>query len=518
MKKLNPIIISGKEVLPLIEGGKGVAVSDGKSSGAWAKAGAVGTISGVFADIVDENGRVVPKVYTKKARPERHKELIEMSIKGGITQAKIAHEVSGGNGRIHMNVLWEMGGSIPILEGVMDSCENLMSTLKQKTPEKYQDKITAVGEKVQETLGALRFQYQKRLADAPPVVEGMLGEVKNLVHGITCGAGMPYKLAEIAARYGLYYYPIVSSARAFRALWLRSYKNCPEYLGGVVYEDPWLAGGHNGLSNSEDPTKPERPYERLVELRKQMNEFKLNTVPIILAGGVWNLKEFEEYIDNPDIGPIAFQLGTRPLLTQESPVAKAWQGCLRGLKKGDIVLQQFSPTGFYSSAVRNKFIQNLFDRKDTEMPFREKPEGIFSAPFQVSDSLTVYLTMHDQKRTQQYAKEGKEIAVRTPDTSLIFLSKEEYEQIKKDRIDCVGCLSACAFSGWSQATGHLDRIPDSRSFCINKTLTAIAHGESIDNNLMFAGHSAYRFGTDPMYKDGYIPTVEELIDALLKGN
>ncbi len=517
MKTLNPIIISGKEVIPLIEGGKGIAVSDGHSSGAWAKAGAVGTISGVFADTIDEKGQIIPKVYTRKSRAERHKELIEMSIKGGISQARIAHEIAGGNGRIHMNVLWEMGGSISILEGMMNSWENVMGNLTEKAPEKYQEKIIAVGEKVQQTLGTLRFKYQQRQAETVPVVDGMLGEIKNMVNGITCGAGMPYKLAEIASKYGVYYYPIISSARAFKALWLRSYKNCPEYLGGVVYEDPWLAGGHNGLSNSENPEKPERPYERLIALRKQMNEFKLDNTPIILAGGVWNLKEFEDYIDNPEIGPIAFQLGTRPLLTQESPVAKAWQGCLRGLKKGDVVLQQFSPTGFYSSAVRNKFLQGLMDRKDTEMPYVDKPTGIFVKPFKVSEAHTVYLTEYDLKRANKYQSGKKPHAVRTPDSSLIFLSNEEYDKIKQDRADCVGCLSACAFSGWSQANGHLDRLPDSRSFCINKTLTAIAHGESIDNNLMFAGHLAYRFGTDPMYKNGYIPTVEELIDALLSG-
>lgn len=517
MKNLNPILISGKEVIPLIEGGKGIAVSDGHSSGAWAKAGAVGTISGVFADIVDEKGQIVPKVYTRRTRQERHNELIEMSIKGGISQAKIAHEIAGGNGRIHMNVLWEMGGSIPILEGVMDSCEKLVGNLKQKTPEKYQDKLDAMAEKVQQTLGTLRFKYQQHLGETLPVVDGMLGEVHKLVHGITCGAGMPYKLAEIATKYGLYYYPIVSSARAFRALWLRSYKNCPEYLGGVVYEDPWLAGGHNGLSNSENPEMPENPYPRLVALRKQMNEYKLNNVPIIMAGGVWNLSEFEDYIDNPEIGPIAFQLGTRPLLTQESPVAKAWQGCLRALKPNDVVLQQFSPTGFYSSAVRNKFIQNLIDRKDTEMPYTEKAEGIFVKPFTVSAAHTVYLTQHDFKRAKEYQSTDRPIAVRTPDKSLIFLREEEDRQIKEDRTNCVGCLSACAFSGWSQLNGHLDRLPDSRSFCITKTLTAIAHGESIDNNLMFAGHRAYRFGEDPMYKNGYIPTVQELIDALLSG-
>ncbi|MBO7332184.1 MAG: nitronate monooxygenase, partial [Alphaproteobacteria bacterium] len=494
MKKLNPLVISGKEVIPLVEGGKGIAVSDAHSSGAWAAAGAVGTISGVFADMLDDNGNIIPKTYMRHERPERHKELIEMSIKGGIAQAKLAHEISGGEGRLHMNVLWEMGGSIPILEGVMNSCENMVKTLKEKVPDKLQTKIDGLNEKVQGTLGALRFKYQTKIQSAIPVVDGVLGEVKNLIHGITCGAGMPYRLAEIASKYGVYYYPIVSSARALRALWLRSYKNCKEFLGGVVYEDPWLAGGHNGLSNSEDPEVPQRPYERLVELRKQMRDVGLEQTPIIMAGGVWNLSEWDDYIDNPEIGPLAFQLGTRPLLTQESPVAKTWHKKLMELKKGDIVLQQFSPTGFYSSAVRNRFLQELIDRKETEIPCTENKENIFTKVLKVGTH-AVYVTEHDLKRANDYMKQGM-IPLRTPSSSVIFVTPETRKKIDESRAKCVGCLSGCAFSGWSQADGHLSRIPDPRSFCISATLDAIAHGENVEDNLMFTGHSAYRFAED----------------------
>ena len=50
LKNLNSVLISGKEVLPLIEGGKGVAVSNGISSGSWAASGGVGTFSGVVED------------------------------------------------------------------------------------------------------------------------------------------------------------------------------------------------------------------------------------------------------------------------------------------------------------------------------------------------------------------------------------------------------------------------------------------------------------------------------------
>ena len=67
---LNSLKISGADVLPLIEGGKGVAVTSGKSSGAWAEAGGVGTISGVNADSYDSQGNIIPQIYSGKTRIE----------------------------------------------------------------------------------------------------------------------------------------------------------------------------------------------------------------------------------------------------------------------------------------------------------------------------------------------------------------------------------------------------------------------------------------------------------------
>ena len=137
MKPMKNVIISGQEVLPFVEGGKGIAVSNGESSGAWAAAGGVGTFSAVNADAHDKEGNLIPVIYHGKTRRERHEELVQYSVQGGITQAKIAYERSNGQGRIHMNVLWEMGAVEPILHGV-------------------------------------------------------LSKVKGLVHGVTCGAGIYY--------------------------------------------------------------------------------------------------------------------------------------------------------------------------------------------------------------------------------------------------------------------------------------------------------------------------------------
>ena len=204
----------------------------------------------------------------------------------------------------------------------------------------------------------------------------MLERTKGMVAGVTCGAGMPYKLSEIAASYGVYYLPIISSGRAFRALWKRAYSKAAEWLGAVVYEDPWLAGGHNGLSNAEDPRAPQDPYPRVAELRAMMREGGIaDSVPIVMAGGVWRLDEWDNWIDNPELGQIMFQFGTRPLLTQESPIPAGWKARLMTLEEGDILLHRFSPTGFYSSAVRNPFLRWLEARSERQIAFTKEQIG-----------------------------------------------------------------------------------------------------------------------------------------------
>jgi hypothetical protein len=60
---LKPLILSGREVWPLIEGGKGISVSNGLSSGAWAASGGIGTFCGVNGDYIVVLGRRVPLSY-----------------------------------------------------------------------------------------------------------------------------------------------------------------------------------------------------------------------------------------------------------------------------------------------------------------------------------------------------------------------------------------------------------------------------------------------------------------------
>ena len=83
-----------------------------------------------------------------------------------------------------------------------------------------------------------RKSKYREMGGAERIITEVLEQAKGLIHGITCGAGMPYRLSDIAARFNVHYYPIISSARAFSALWKRAYSKTANLLGGVVYEDP----------------------------------------------------------------------------------------------------------------------------------------------------------------------------------------------------------------------------------------------------------------------------------------
>ena len=465
-KGLKPIMYGGREVWPLVEGGKGVSATNHMSSGAWAAAGGIGTVSAVNADSFDAEGRIIPQVYQALTRRERHEELIQYGIEGAVAQVERAHAIADGKGAINVNVLWEMGGAQPILHGVLE-------------------------------------------------------RTRGKVAGVTCGAGMPYKLSEIAATYGVFYLPIISSGRAFRALWKRAYSKVPEWLGAVVYEDPWLAGGHNGLSNAEDPRSPQDPYPRVADLRAVMREGGISDdVPIVMAGGVWRLDEWDNWIDNPELGSIMFQFGTRPLLTQESPIPVGWKERLMTLEEGDILLHKFSPTGFYSSAVRTQFLRSLEARSERQIAYTKEEVGdhAFQLDVGIGTRKNYWVTKGDLQHAREWFGAGFTEAIKTPDDTLIFVTPDEQRMIRKDQADCMGCLSHCAFSSWAEndknSTG---RLADSRSFCIQKTLQDIAHGGDVEDNLMFAGHSAFRFKSDPFYSNGFVPSVKQLVDRILTG-
>ena len=237
-------------------------------------------------------------------RRERHEELIRYAIDGAVEQVQRAYDIASGNGAININVLWEMGGAQRVLQGVLE-------------------------------------------------------RTKGLVAGVTCGAGMPYKLSEIAeslqrqlpADHQL-------GAGVPRAVEARlSQGRRADGRGGL--RGP-VAGrrAQRPVSNAEDPLQAGGSLSaRQGAARDDARRGHCRHVPIIMAGGVWYLREWDNWIDNPELGQIAFQFGTRPLLTEESPIPEGWKDALRRSRKATSCSTASRRPASISSAVRNPFLR-----------------------------------------------------------------------------------------------------------------------------------------------------------------
>jgi hypothetical protein len=190
------------------------------------------------------------------------------------------------------------------------------------------------------------------------------------------------------------------------------------------------------------------------------------------------------------------------------------------LQPNDVSLNKFSPTGFYSSAVVNSFLKNLAERSERQIKYNNHATEDLTHKFIYNQKLerSVFIDENDVEKVNLWASQGYDEIMKTPDHTIVFVTQAEKTQISKDQIDCMGCLSHCRFSNWKDhddfKTGHL---PDPRSYCIQKTLQAAIFDNNIDNELMFSGHNAFKFGQDPWYKNGFIPTIEELVQKILTG-
>ena len=164
--------------------------------------------------------------------------------------------------------------------------------------------------------------------------------------------------------------------------------------------------------------------------------------------------------------------------------------------------------------------QELQDRSERQVAYSSSPVGEHEWAFPVgARGRTVYLTAADKLRAEDWVRRGFTEALRTPDSTLIFVTPEKAREIHEDQIACMGCLSACAFSNWAQnEAGTTGKKADPRSYCIQKTLQAISHSEDIENQLMFAGHNAFRFKSDPFYANGFIPSVRQLVERIMSGD
>ena len=201
-------------------------------------------------------------------------------------------------------------------------------------------------------------------------------------------------------------------------------------------------------------------------------------------------------------------------------IIKDVREALRHIEEGDVLLHKFSPTGFYSSAVKNSFLYDLIHCSERQIPIFKKGEMEGTEPLaEEGKARNFWVKPEDKPQAREWMAKGYTEALKTPDGTAVFVTPESRDTIRKDQQDCMGCLSQCQFSSWKDKDNNTTgRLADPRSFCIQKSLQDIVHGGPTDHNLMFAGHNAFNFKKDPFYSNGFVPTVQQLVDRIQTGD
>lgn len=268
-----PLIIKGKSLLPIVQGGMGVGISAHRLAGTVAKLGGVGTISSVdlrrhHPDLMAQTGKSRDKALIDRAN------LIALD-----REIKAAKAIAEGMGMVAVNI---MRAVAEYAAYVRQSCESG--------------------------------------ADA-----------------VVVGAGLPLDLPELTVDHpNVALIPILSDVRGI-ALILKKWMRKNRLPDAIVIENPKYAAGHLGASKIEDVDNPHFAFstvlEGTLELFKELG-IERERIPLITAGGIHTHEQVRELFS---MGASAVQLGTAFAVTEEGDAHINFKKVLTEAKPEDIV-------------------------------------------------------------------------------------------------------------------------------------------------------------------------------------
>lgn len=176
---------------------------------------------------------------------------------------------------------------------------------------------------------------------------------------IISGAGLPVNLpALVSEACGTKIAPIVSSARAAKLIlkmWAHKYDRTADF---IVVEGP-KAGGHLGFSREDLEHMEELDYDseicRIIQCRKEYEEKYERSIPVIVAGGIFDRNDVAHALD---LGADGVQIASRFVATRECDAAEAYKQAYIDAKEEDVQIIQ-SPVGMPGRALRNHFIRQV---------------------------------------------------------------------------------------------------------------------------------------------------------------
>ena len=292
---LRMLQLSGKTLLPVVQGGMGVGVSAGGLAGTVANLGAVGTLSSV--DLRRLHPDLMARTGHLDKEPDARQQIESANLIALDREIKKAQMLSNGRGLIAVNIM-------------------------------------------------------KALNQYPGYVAQSLSSGAD---AIVVGAGLPLDLPELAKDFpNTALIPILSDARGVQLV-VRKWEKKGRLPSAIVIEHPKLAGGHLGAASVDDLNDPRFNFD--VAIPAILEFFKTagleGKIPLIAAGGI---SCREDILRLQALGASAVQLGTAFAVTQECDAPLAFKEILAHAKPED--LQEFiSVAGLPARAVKTPWLE-----------------------------------------------------------------------------------------------------------------------------------------------------------------
>ena len=270
---LPPLVIRGRPLLPIVQGGMGVGVSAHRLAGNVARLGALGTIASV--DLRRHHPDLMAR--TRHCRDAAVIDAANLEALG--REIAAAKAIAGGRGMLAVNVMRAVSA----------------------------------------------YATSVRLA------------CEAGIDAIVMGAGLPLDLPELTADFpDVALVPILSDARGIQLV-VRKWARKGRLPDAVVIEHPRYAGGHLGAASVAELADPRFDFERVIPetldfFRAQ--GIADGAVPLIAAGGIGSHARIVELIA---LGASGVQLGTAFAVTQECDAADDFKATLANAKPEDIV-------------------------------------------------------------------------------------------------------------------------------------------------------------------------------------
>ena len=277
---LQTMLLGGRELLPIVQGGMGIGVSSHSLAGTVAAMGGVGTLSAVDArrhhpDLMARteglSSRIGQDEDTRRQVDAANREAVAREIHAARTKSQ-------GRGLIAMNVM----------RAVSDYAGYVKASLEAG------------------------------------------------VDAIVVGAGLPLDLPDLAQDHpNALLIPILSDSRGVQLIvkkWERK-KRLPD---AIVIEHPRLAGGHLGAAKIADLNDPRFDFERVIPeslafLRAAGIE---KNIPLIAAGGIRSNADIRRL---QSLGAAGVQLGTPFAVTLEGDAHPEFKHVLAEARDEDMV-------------------------------------------------------------------------------------------------------------------------------------------------------------------------------------